>query len=69
MVRSEIDHVKDEEDWPDQIEFDPRWEVQPGTSEEDEPGSSNRVMFFALVGMVAIVALLIWLMVGGPAPA
>jgi hypothetical protein len=66
MVRSEVDEVQDEEDWPDQIEFDPRWEVQPRMDDEDEPGGSKRLMLLVLVGCVALVALLIWLVMGAP---
>lgn len=64
MVRSEADDVQDEEDWPDQIEYDPRWEVQPAMDDEDDSAGNGRFVILALVGLGALVALLAWVAVG-----
>lgn len=54
-------NVRDDE-WSEQLEFDPRWEVQPEPHVDDEPGSRVRAV---LIVAVAAVVLLVWLEVGG----
>ena len=50
-----------EDDWPDRIEYDPRWEVQPETEDEDEPDHRVRAVLTALVAMTIFAMLLVWL--------
>ena len=53
-----------DDDWPDPIEYDPRWEVQPEPDRDDEPG--GRVPGALVTGLVvtALAAALVWLAVG-----
>jgi hypothetical protein len=50
-----------DDDWPDRIEYDPRWEVQPETDDEDEPGNRVRAVLTAFVAMTVFAVLLVWL--------
>ena len=52
--------VRHDDEWPDQIEHDPRWEVQP-KPEHDDPGSNTRAALIAALAMTVFVALLAWL--------
>jgi hypothetical protein len=54
-------NVRDDE-WSEQLDFDPRWEVQPDPDVDDEPGSRVRLV---LIVAVAAVVLLVWLVVFG----
>jgi hypothetical protein len=54
-------NVRDDE-WSEQLDFDPRWEVQPDPDVDDEPGSRVRAV---LIVAVAAVVLLVWLVVFG----
>ena len=54
--------VEEEDEQPDEIEYDPRWEVQPEPGSLDDPGSNMRAAFIAAVAMTVIVVLLAWLL-------
>ncbi len=56
--------VRDDE-WPEQIEYDPRWEVQP-EPEDDDPGSNLRAAVIAALAMTVFVALLVWQVIDAP---
>jgi hypothetical protein len=56
----------DDDELPDQIEYDPRWEVQPEPDDEDDPGSSTRAALIACVAMTIFVALGVWLVLNTP---
>jgi hypothetical protein len=58
--------VPDDDDWPDQIEYDPRWEVQPEPGRDDDPGGNMRVTLIAVLVMAVFVALLAWLVLSTP---
>ena len=47
---------------PDEIEYDPRWEVQPEPEPDDDPGSNMRAVLIAAVAMTAVVLALAWLL-------
>lgn len=55
-----------DDEWPDQIEDDPRWEVQPVPVHDDDAGGHAHRVFVVLVAGIAIAALLVWLMPGSP---
>lgn len=44
----------------DQVELDPRWEIQPEPHENDT-GSHGRALLVALVSMAIFAAMLSWL--------
>ena len=46
------------DEWPEQIEHDPRWEVQP--EPDDDPGSNTRAALVGLVALVVMIALIAW---------
>ena len=54
--------VTEEDEQPDEIEYDPRWEVQPEPDPDADPGSNTRAALFAAVAMTAVVVLLAWLL-------
>ena len=54
------------DDWPDQIEYDPRWEVQPEPDHDDDPGTNVRAALLAAVAMTAFVLSLVWLVLNTP---
>lgn len=45
---------------PDEIEYDPRWEVQPEPEPEDDSGSHMRRVLIAAVAMTAVMLLVAW---------
>ena len=45
--------------WPEEYELDPRWEVQP--EPDDDPGRRSHLVRLALVVIVVIVAVVSWL--------
>ena len=54
---------RNDDEWPDEIEHDPRWEVQPQPHQDDDPGSNVRAALIAAVTMAAVGALLVWLVI------
>ena len=58
--------VRQDDDWPDQIEFDPRWEVQPRPEPDDDPGRSKTAAVVAAVAMTVFVVVLAWLLANAP---
>mgnify|MGYP001591847759 FL=1 len=52
--------MTEDDERPDEIEFDPRWEVQP--EPDDDPGSNMRAVLVAAVAMTAVVLALAWLL-------
>ena len=58
--------VAEDDELPDEIEYDPRWEVQPEPQSDDEPGSDRRPMVIAAVAMTVVVVLLAWLLANAP---
>jgi hypothetical protein len=54
--------VTEDYEQPDDIEFDPRWEVQPEPEPDDDPGSNMRAVLIAAAAMTAVVVLLAWLL-------
>ena len=63
--------VRNDDDGPDRIEydpveFDPRWEVQPDFDLEDDAGGSTHVVLIAAAVVAAVVAVLAWLVMGSP---
>ena len=61
--------VHQDDEWPDQIEYDPRWEVQPRPEPEDDPGRTMPRVLVAAVAMTVFVVLLAWLLANAPAVA
>jgi len=53
--------VPEDDEWPDEIEYDPRWEVQPEADRNDDPGGNMRATVIAALAMSVFVALLAWL--------
>ena len=43
-----------------QLDYDPRWEVQPEPVDDDDGGSNARVALIALLAVALFVALLAW---------
>jgi hypothetical protein len=60
------DTVPDEE--REQIDFDPRWEIQPETDDADDQRGDPRRTLITLVVIGAAVGLLGWLMLGSAPP-
>ena len=58
--------VRNDDDRPDHIEYDPRWEVQPEPDQDDDPGSNMRTVVIAAVAMTVFVSLLVWLVMNTP---
>jgi hypothetical protein len=54
--------VSEDDEQPDEIEYDPRWEVQPEPEPDDDPGSNMRAVLIAAVAMTAVVLALAWLL-------
>lgn len=59
-------HDVGDEEWPERIENDPRWEVPPKLDDEDEGGSSGRAAVFAALLIAALVAVLAWMVISTP---
>ena len=57
----------DEEDVPDEIEFDPRWEVQPTPDLDGDAGGGRHWILIVAVAIVVVAASFVWRM--GDAPA
>lgn len=57
--------VRDDE-WLEQIEYDPRWEVQPEPYVDDEPGGNMRLALLAAMATVVLMGLLAGLVMQGP---
>jgi hypothetical protein len=49
----------------DEIEFDPRWEVQPGSFDGDTPGGDRRTALIGIVVLVTLLGVVAWLALGG----
>ena len=47
------------DEWPEQIELDPRWEVQPES--DDDSGGKARAIGIVLLAAVVIAILATWL--------
>jgi hypothetical protein len=62
----EREAVAEDYELPDDIEFDPRWEVQPEPQPEDGSGGNRLAMLIAAVAMTAVVVLLAWLLANAP---
>ena len=58
--------MRKEERLPEQIEYDPRWEVQPEPDHDEDPGSNMRATLIAAVAMALFVSLLAWLVIQTP---
>jgi hypothetical protein len=55
-----------DDDRTGRIGYDPRWEVQPETDDEEDPGSNVRAVLIALLAMTLFVMLIVWLVVNAP---
>lgn len=58
--------VAEDDELPDEIEYDPRWEVQPEPEPADGPGSNRRAMLITALAMTVVVVLLAWLLANAP---
>jgi hypothetical protein len=58
--------MRHDDDWPEQIEFDPRWEVQPEPGRDDDAGRSRHLAPVAAVAVALLLALLAWQAANAP---
>ena len=58
--------VRDEDEARDQVEHDPRWEVQPELDPDDDQGSDPRAVLIAAVMVTVLVLLAAWLLADAP---
>lgn len=58
--------MADDYELPDEIEYDPRWEVQPEPQPDDEPGSNRGAVLIAATAMTVVVVLFAWLLANAP---
>ncbi len=54
--------MPNDDDWPDQIESDPRWEVQPEPAQDNGSGGALRTIGITLLALAIFSALLVWLL-------
>jgi hypothetical protein len=58
--------VAEDYELPDEIEYDPRWEVQPEPQPDDESGSNRGAVLIAAAAMTVVVVLFAWLLANAP---
>ena len=54
--------MPDDDDWPERIEYDPRWEVTPEPTKDDGSGGALRTIGITLLALAIFSALLVWLL-------
>lgn len=55
-----------DDDRPEQIEYDPRWEVRPEPVDDHDPGNALRTIAIAILALLVFAAILVWLVSMAP---